>query len=452
LNGRRLRIPWRISWVAALLSGLTLGSVVIVAAIPHPAGVPPLYAAGIAENPCPPHDVIVVPAASRLRYYPSSNVLETTPVTACQQAAVSADRQWLASGIVLGGSPPITSMATRALLDLHLSTRPDGAVIAGWHNRWEYSWPRDSSWAAVALAFTGHTGDSLRILRFLQRTQLPLGTWAARYRADGSGPNDDGRPGELDANGWVPWAVWCWSVAERQEDKNAEPQLDGLWPMVRADADATVRSLSPDGLPAASMDYWEDSVEVTLSTAAVLLTGLRAAADIAGDLGYKTLAAGWARAATKLADGIATGFGRYGYHRLPYTDSGDDAAVTFLGPPFADADPAVMSAITSTERSLRLPNGGILPGTDWPGNRTMAWTAETAFFALSDAGTGHQQQATQLLTWLATHTTRLGTLPEKVDARGRPVSAAPLAWTDAAVLLALVAQAHPLPAVPVPAG
>jgi glucoamylase len=452
LNGRRLRIPWRISWVAASLSGLTLGSVVIVAAIPHPAGVPPLYAAGIAENPCPPHDVIVVPAASRLRYYPSSNVLETTPVTACQQAAVSADRQWLAAGIVPGGSPQITSMATRALLDLHLSTRPDGAMIAGWHNRWEYSWPRDSSWAAVALAFTGHTGDSLRILRFLQRTQLPLGTWAARYRADGSGPDDDGRPGELDANGWVPWAVWCWSVAESQEGENAEPQLDGLWPMVRADADATVRSLSPDGLPAASMDYWEDSVEVTLSTAAALLTGLRAAADIAGDLGYKTPAADWARAATRLADGIATGFGRYGYHRLPYTDSGDDAAVTFLGPPFADADPAVVSAVTSTERSLRLPNGGILPGTDWPGNRTMAWTAETAFFALFDAETGNRQQAGQMLTWFATHTTRLGTLPEKINARGRPVSAAPLAWTDAAVLLTLVAQAHPLPVVPIPAG
>jgi GH15 family glucan-1,4-alpha-glucosidase len=105
-----------------------------------------------------------------------------------------------------------------------------------------------------------------------------------------------------------------------------------------------------------------------------------------------------------------------------------------------------------TERSLRLPNGGMLPGSDWPGNRTTAWTAETAFFALSDAETGHWQQASQLLTWFATHTTRLGTLPEKVDARGQPVSAAPLAWTDAAVLLTLVAQAHRLPVVPIPAG
>jgi GH15 family glucan-1,4-alpha-glucosidase len=355
-------------------------------------------------------------------------VLETGPATACQQAAVRADRQWLSSGIVPGDSPRLTSLATRALLDLRLSTRPDGAVIAGWHNRWEYSWPRDSSWAAVALAATGHAGDSLRILRFLQQTQLASGTWAARYWPDGSGPVDDGRPAELDANGWVPWAVWCWSVEESHESESAEPQLAGLWPMVEAAA------------------------EVTISTAAALLTGLRAAADIAGELGHGTSAARWARVATRLADGIAAGFGRHGYHRLPFADSGDDAAVTFLGPPFAAAGPAVVSAIMDTERSLRLPNGGMLPGTDWPGNRTTAWTAETAFFALSDAETGRERMATQTLTWLAAHTTRLGTLPEKVDARGRPVSAAPLAWTDAAVLLALVAQAHHLPVVPIPAG
>jgi glucoamylase len=449
---RRVRIPRRISWIAASLSGVTLGSVILVAAIPHPAGVPPLYAAGIAENPCAPHSVIVVPAGSRQHYDTSSNVLETTPVTACQQAAMSADRQWLSAGIVPGGSAQVTAMATRALLDLHLSTRPDGAVIAGWHNRWEYSWPRDSSWVAAAFAFTGHTGDSLRVLRFLQQSQLASGTWAARYRPDGSGPVDDGRPDELDANGWVPWAVWCWSVAERQDGQKVEGQLAGLWPMIEAAADATVRSLSPDGLPAASMDYWENSVQVTLSTAAALLTGLRAAAGIAGELGHGTPAAQWARAATRLADGITAGFGRYGYHRLPDADSGDDAAVTFLGPPFAAAGPAVVSAITDTERSLRLPNGGMLPGSDWPGNRTTAWTAETAFFALFDAQTGDQPSTSRLLAWLAAHTTRLGTLPEKVDARGRPISAAPLAWTDAAVLLTLVAQAHPLPVVPVPPG
>ena len=92
------------------------------------------------------------------------------------------------------------------------------------------------------------------------------------------------------------------------------------------------------------------------------------------------------------------------------------------------------------------------PGAGWPGNPAIAWTAETAFFALSDAATGEHGRASVLLSWLAAHRTRLGALPEQVTAAGQPASVAPLAWTDAAVLLALTAQAHELPLVPVPPG
>jgi glucoamylase len=56
------------------------------------------------------------------------------------------------------------------------------------------------------------------------------------------------------------------------------------------------------------------------------------------------------------------------------------------------------------------------------------------------------------LAWLAAHRTGLGELAEQVDATGRPVSVAPLAWTDAVVLLAMVAQTRQLPPIPVPAG
>ena len=225
-------------------------------------------------------------------------------------------------------------MAIRALLYLHLSTFPNGAVIAGWHPGWEYSWPRDSSWVAVAFAFTGHTGDAFSILRFLQQAQLSTGTWAARYWPDGSGPVKDGRPGELDANGWVPWAVWSWSIAEREGGYNVERQLAELWPMIRAAANATVRSLSSSTACPSSLDgLLGGAAQVTLGIAAPLLTGLRCAAEIADDLGYKTSASYWARAAASLTDGIGAGFGRYGYHRLPHRSSGADSAITFLGLP-----------------------------------------------------------------------------------------------------------------------
>ena len=85
---------------------------------------------------------------------------------------------------------------------------------------------------------------------------------------------------------------------------------------------------------------------------------------------------------------------------------------------------------------------------DWPGHPAVAWTAETAFFALLWASTGDHQRSAAILAWLAAHRTTLGELPEQVNDRGRPVSVAPLAWTDAVVLLALLAQRQHLPVPP----
>ena len=142
---------------------------------------------------------------------------------------------------------------------------------------------------------------------------------------------------------------------------------------------------------------------------------------------------------------VATEFGRYGYHRLPQDSSGADAAITFLGPPFAAASPALDRAARTTEAALMVPRGGVRPGTDWPGHPAVAWTAETAFFALLWASTGDHQRSAAIVAWLAAHRTALGELPEQVNERGQPVSVAPLAWTDAVVLLALLAARQRLP-------
>jgi glucoamylase len=344
------------------------------------------------------------------------------------------------------------------LLDLKLAVRPNGAVVAGWQNAragWEYVWPRDSSWVAVALADTGHPGLAYRILRFLQRRQAGDGTWAARYRPDGSGPVRDGRPAELDADGWVPWAVWSWAVTQPlTPGSTAWHELGLLWPMVTQAANAAVSSLTSDGLPGPAMDYWEDSIQVTLGIAAPLLAGLRAAADLTTAIGSASARSDgqrWAAAAARLARAITTTFGESGYQRTPFPGSGDDAAITFLGPPFAGPGPAVLRAARSAQQVLTLPNGGLKPGQSWPGTPDVAWTSETGFFALFDAATGQHGRAAVLLAWLAAHRTRLGSLSEQVNSAGRPASVAPLSWTDAVTLLALLAQSGHLPTVPVPA-
>ena len=367
----------------------------------------------------------------------------------CASASTGASRRWLAAGTVPGGTPAMRSMAQRALLDLHLSTRPDGAVVAGWYPGWDDAWPRDSSWVAVALAVSGHGADAHRVLAFLQREQNRDGTWAARYQPDGGGPVRDGRPVELDAVGWVPWAVWSWWEASHPpRSAPGRAVADGQRGRRRG------RTVAGSGRPARRRHR--------------LLGGRHA-----GDAGHRRSPAdrpagrgrhrrrprpgpggrrngrprrrGWpAPSRPSSAATASTG--------CRATPAGPDASVTFLGPPFGPGTAALDHAEDAAERTLTLPGGGVRPGADWPGNTAIAWTAETAFFALSDAATGEHGRASVLLSWLAAHRTPLGALPEQVTAAGQPASVAPLAWTDAAVLLALTAQARALPRRPGAAG
>jgi glucoamylase len=490
-------VNWRLSrrkgfiaaGAAVLLAagGITAG---LVATSGDPA-VPALYMAGIAENPCAPGQAVPVtvlaPGAAAESFLPDSSVLSSDRQSSCTAAAVAASKQWLSSGTVPGDSAAERALATRALLDLRLLVQPDGAVVAALHPGWDYAWPRDSSFVAVALASTGHSAEAVSILRFLQRMQNPDGTWAARYYPDGSGPVQDGRPAELDAVGWVPWAVWSWAMTQQLAPRptqartgassqartgvssQARAELGQLWPMVAKAANAAMDSITSDGLPRAAMDYWEDKpIEQTLGTAAPLLAGLRSAAALAAILAPTSVSgssasgsavsgsaasgsavavdgARWAAAASRLAAAISSTFGRDGYQRTPSPDSGADAAVTFLGPPFAEPDASVVLAARAAQRALTEPNGGLRPGTAWRGAAGVAWTPETAMFALFDAGTGQQAAAQQLVSWLAAHRTSLGELPEQVAPGGKPASVAPLAWTDALVLLTLQAQATDLP-------
>jgi glucoamylase len=341
-------------------------------------------------------------------------------------------------------------MAERALLDLRLLLRPGGAAVAAWHPYWRHVWPRDASWVVAALSITGHRGDALSVLRFLQQVQSKNGTWEARYLLTGVGPVADGRAAQLDANGWVPWAVWTWYVsgnsAQAVPDRAA---LARLWPMVRKAADTAARSIGKGGLPPPGPDYWESRTDqVTLGTAAPILTGLRSAAAVADALGYSRDAERWRTSARRLDAGIAAAFAPLGYPRTPDAGSGADAAVTFLAPPFSVPAADVQRAVRSTAARLRGPNGGVVPGEDWRHGRDMTWTPQTALFALAAAASGDRRSADRWLRWLADHRTSLGSLPEKVDRDGRPASVAPLGWSAAIVLLALTAQERELPTPP----
>ncbi|MEV0411642.1 hypothetical protein AB0I68_12790 [Streptomyces sp. NPDC050448] len=376
----------------------------------------------------------------RWKYLPvgrtASAVVTPDDPTARQQIAQS--RAWLAAGTVPGSSPPQRAAAERALLTMRALLRPNGAMAAGWTPGWMYSWPRDSSFASAAFAHTGHEAEAYRILRYSAATQRKDGTWDARTKLDGSGP-PDGRRWQLDANGWVPWAAWQWYQTAPRTTRHA--RLAGLYPMIRKAADRAAASLGADGLPPASPDYWElMTTTANIGTAAPLLAGLNASADLAAEVNRPDDAARWSRAAGRLSSGISRKFAPLGYQRTVDGQHGRDSAVAFMAPPFNAAPADLPRALDATHKALLLPNGGLTPGNDptapWGGN---AWTPSTSFFALAWAGTGKTAKARQVLDWVLSKRNSLGELPEKVDRAGRPSSVAPLAWTGSITVLSLVA-------------
>lgn len=422
------------------------------------AGVPlsPTQADGAAYLP---DSSVIRLADGRIRLIPSGG---ERPITVDESdprvdQAVRSDSSWLAQGTVPTGGldgPGRTDrgyrdMAARALLDLRLLTRTNGASLASWYTKWRYCWPRDSAFAIAAFTAAGHPAEARRILGFLARAQHADGMWAARYNADGTAVAD-GRPPQLDSVGWVLWAAWFYRVRSR-----SAVELPDLWPMVRRAADHLAHSLDAEGLPPVSSDYWErdprreeDPRRPTLGVVAPVLAGLRSAADLARTRGEGGKAAEWRRAAQRVSDAVARQFAPYGYPRSPVPGGLMDTSVAFLGAPFAQPDPGVAAAIEDARRKQTLPNGGVLPGERWSGDPDVAWTPETAMFGLNAAASGRTVDAIARLDWLAEHRTSLGVLPEKVGKTGKPAGPAPLGWTASLVLLTLSALEKPLPIPP----
>lgn len=428
--GPRVWLPAAVVVIAALSIAPTGGTVL------------KLRAGGATVEPG--GSVATIPADSAARFIVGTSVLNTAdladPAVARQ---VVADRAWLSAGDVPGPAE-FAGMAARALLDLRALTLPNGALIAAPVTSWKNVWPRDASFAAVAYALTGHHDDAAQVLRFLAEVAPEDGLWEARYRPDGSGPPDD-RPKQLDGAGWVPWAVWV-LVSTAPDAESAAAVVDTMRGPVIASADAIVASLSEDGLPRPSSDYWEKSEsKVTLGIAAPLSLGLRSSIALGDVLDVDVR--NWRVAAERLDRAIEEEFGAHGYPRT-LSEGGADAAVTFVAPPFAHADPSVREAVVRAESALRVANGGHRPGEVWDKDVGVAWTPETALFALALAGLGRHEEAEELLRFLELHRTSQGSLPEKVDARSAPASVAPLAWTSSLVLLTLAEMDGRLPLAP----
>jgi hypothetical protein len=343
---------------------------------------------------------------------------------------------WLNAGTVPQVSGLGTDMVAAALLDLHVLSQPYGVPVAGWSGPWRYVWPRDSALAASALARTGHVADAVRIVDFLQRVQPESGLFQARYLPDGSGV-PDARGVELDGVGWALWATReIAAVLPASSDRTAFVQR--YRQLVDRSTNAALRSIDNSAsLPPASADYWEiKETRLTLATAALIMAGLDASADLYGILGAAAAARDAASGAERLGTAIKINFGKDSYPRhLGGSSDSVDLGVDFLLPPIGSShDQAVIHAWQQAPVFMSRPAGGLAPGGFWRRDG-VSWTNATASRALTAAAVGDRDEALARLQWLDQHRTAAGSLPEKILADGQPASVAPLAWTAAAVVI-----------------
>ena len=380
----------------------------------------------------------LLPAGSDPQLIVGSRVLD--PGSDAEPATIAAaldiaqqQRDWLASGWLPEGE--YSELVTTALLDLHvLST--GGGTLAAMNPNWRYVWPRDSSFAAVAFASSGHLDDATAVLGYLQVVQASDGSFEARYLPDGSGP-PDGRLAQTDGTGWALWAleevIAAAPVAQRPE------LLDRFDPLLQRSTEYLLGQVANSRrLPSPSPDYWEHRERVvTLGTAAPVLAGLEAAARLHGRAGDPGRAAAVATTAAGVREAVEIFFGPHSYGRYP-GPSPADAASAFLLPPYQSTplDGAVEAWQGSVAPMLR-PAGGLAPGAGWR-EQNLSWTPETALYALAAASIGDDERARHWLDWLAAHRTSIGALPEKVTSDGGPSGPAPLAWTCALVVLTVI--------------
>jgi len=395
-----------------------------------------LYSDGIAQGT----DTLpsLVTAGSRAHYLAGSRVLDPGPrnpaALATAEDLATSSRAWLDAGTVPGKGGPYEDMVTGALLDMH-ALQVDGASVAAWSAHWRYVWPRDASFVAAAMASTGHIDEALKILSFLRDAQHPDGSFEARYLPDGSGPPDN-RGVQTDGTGWVLWATQA-VLAQIDDADDRARAAKHLRPMIDRSTRHILALTSRRGtLPVASSDFWEvPESRLTLGTAAPLLSGLEAAADLYGVLGARSSAA---RAATRAASLRSAIMREFGPRYARYADGQDrDAASAFLLPPFQPtAVRGALEAWRASASEMGRPAGGLAPGGGWPDDG-ISWTPQTALYGLTAAWAGDDEASRTWLTWIDEHRTPSGAIPEKVLADGSPAGAAPLAWSAACVVLAV---------------
>ncbi|HEY3364563.1 MAG TPA: glycoside hydrolase family 15 protein [Symbiobacteriaceae bacterium] len=379
----------------------------------------------------------------------------------------------------------------RSLLTIRTQADEDGALIAANdsdimevnRDHYSYMWPRDGAFIAAALDRAGHRGFARRFYRFCRGALSEDGYFWHKYNPDGTvgsswhpwvGPKGIQLPIQEDETALMLWALGNHCILNRDQEFAGSVFLD----LTRPAADFLVRYRDPiTHLPEESYDLWEERRGVfTFSTASVI-AGLKAAAGMARMLGDYRRAEEYADAAAQTQGAMLKYLWseeRQCFLRGVYVKKDGELVPdetlesSVLGVFLLGVLPAWDPRVTATAQKLeaglwaRTRVGGVaryyndyyFRVTDdpqvAPGNPWIICTLWLAKWHIARARSQRDlQPGLELIRWVLRHALPTGILPEQVHPfTGAPLSVAPLTWSHATLIDAMLDLAEKLRTLP----
>jgi oligosaccharide amylase len=377
-------------------------------------------------------------------------------------------------------SPSVVTMFKQSLLIVRSQIDERGAIIAANdtdilnYNRdhYSYMWPRDGALVAYAMSMAGYQGMIVPFFHFCAKAIAEDGYLHHKY-------NPDGTVG----SSWHPYLYQGQQQLPIQEDETALvlftlwqdyvehgvielPQ--SLYPsLIRKAARFMYSYVDPElQLPKPSYDLWEERYGIYTFTASAVYGGMMAAANFARLFGDDARCERYESAANRIKEGILTHlwdeqhqrFARGLYmkdgvwHRDMTLESSIYGIFEFGVLP-ADDD-RVLRTMHAIKEGLTVKTavGGIARyEQDYyfqksndietvPGNPWIICTLWMAEFEIEIARRLEDLESPRkTLEWVAAHAMESGVLSEQLDPfDGSPISVAPLTWSHATYVLAVV--------------
>jgi len=356
--------------------------------------------------------------------------------------------------------PPtkVQDVYNRSLLILRSMCSENGAIIASSDSEieriggdtYDYVWPRDASWCAIALDQCGHHGMTRRFFNFIFKVITDKGYLLHKYYPTGLfGSTWHPVPFiQIDQSGIVLHALWNFYQTSGDIELVASH-----WPRVLKIATflANWRDKTSK-LPLPSWDLWEERKNTTTYSAAAVYAGLRAASELATLVGLEDYSSKFDQIANEVKDGILKylydpRLGRF-LRSINPRDEALDASLLAINDfnVLSAQDSRVMGTIDAIEKELWIKTdiGGI---TRYLGDGYLRvspeiignpWILTTLYLAMYRTDMGDLARAKQLIEWAADRASSTRLLSEQVNAfDGSPVGVLPLAWSHAAYVLAV---------------